>query len=56
MSDYQRCTFRTVQHVPALGLSKRAILMLGCIGVVRMNLDTQIILCINDLNEQRESV
>ena len=53
VSDNNFCTRFAVQHVPALGLSKRSILMLSCISIIWMNLDAQIIFCINDLDQQR---
>ena len=56
MTDHEGCVFRAVNDVPALGLSERAVLIYLCVFVIRMNLDTQIVLCVNDLDEKRETV
>ena len=39
VADYERCTLRSIEHIPALLLTKRAIFILKSILIVRMNLD-----------------
>ena len=56
MPHHKLCVIRTIYDVPALGLAKRAILILCSILIIWMHLYAQIVLSINYLDEQRESV
>ena len=54
LSDDDRGAGLAVQHIPALGLAQAAVLVLGGVLVVGMNLDRKVILGVQNLNEQRE--
>ena len=45
-----------VEHVPALALAEAAVLVLGGIGVVGVDLDGEVPVGVEDLDEQREAV
>ena len=51
VADHQGGILLTVHNIPALGLTQASVLMLLCIGIVRMHLDAQIVLGINDLGQ-----
>ena len=54
LADDDRGAGLAVQHIPALGLAQAAVLVLGGVLVVGMNLDRKIVLGVQNLNEQRE--
>ena len=54
LADDDRGAGLAVQHIPALGLAQAAVLVLGGVLVVGMNLDRKVILGVQNLNEQRE--
>jgi len=54
VADNNFCTRLTVQHIPALGFPQRTIFMFGCICIIGMYLNTQIIFRINDFNQKRK--
>ena len=53
VSDDQSCILLTIHDIPALCLTQAAVLMLLCIGIVRMHLDAQIVLGIDNFGQQR---
>ena len=54
LADDDRGTGLAVQHIPALGLAQAAVLVLGSVLVVGVNLDRKVVLGVQNLNEQRE--
>ena len=54
LSDDDRGAGLAVQHIPALGLAQAAVLVLGSVLVVGVNLDRKVVLGVQNLNEQRE--
>ena len=54
LADDDRGTGLAVQYIPALGFAQAAVLVLGGVLVVGMNLDRKVVLGIQNLNEQRE--
>ena len=54
LADDDRGAGLAIQHVPALGFAQAAVLVLGGVLVVGMNLDRKVVLGIQNLNEQRE--
>ena len=54
LADDDRGTGFAIQHVPALGFAQAAVLVLGGVLVVGMNLDRKVVLGVQNLNEQRE--
>ncbi len=56
VSHHKRRSLRTVQDIPAFRLSQRAVFILPGISIIRMHLDAQIILCVNNLYEERKTV
>jgi hypothetical protein len=49
-------TLIAVEDVPALTLAKAAVLVLGGISVIGMDLDGQVAIGVDDLDEEREAV
>lgn len=45
-----------VQNVPALGLAQAAVFVAAGIAVVRVHLNAQVLLCVDHLDQQRETV
>ena len=56
MSNNKRSILRTVQHIPALGLTKAAIFISLGIFIIWVNLNTKVILGINKLYKKWESI
>ena len=54
LADDDRGAGLAIQHVPALGFAQAAVLVLGGILVVGMDLDRKVVLGVQNLNEQRE--
>ena len=56
VADHERRPIRRVKDIPALGLSKRTVLILSGIRVIRVHLNAQIIIRIDDLDQERKAV
>ena len=56
VTDHERGVLGRIHNVPALRLAERTVFMFLCIGVIRMYLNTQIRLRIDDLCQKREAV
>ena len=56
VSGYQRSILLAIQDEPALGLTQGSVLMNLRIRIIGMYLDTEIVLRINDLDQQRETI
>ena len=54
LADNDRGTGLAVQHIPALGFAQAAVLVLGGVLVVGVNLDRKVVLGVQNLDEQRE--
>ena len=56
MADYQRGVLLAIQDEPALGLTQGSVLMNLRIRIIRMYLNAEVVLRINDLDQQRKTV
>ena len=56
VTDHERGVLGRIHNVPALRLAERTVFMFLCIGVIRVYLNTQIRLRIDDLCQKREAV
>ena len=56
VSGYQRSILLAIQDEPALDLTQGSVLMNLRIRVIRMHLNAEIVLRINDLDQQRETI
>ena len=56
VSVYQRSILLAIQDEPALGLTQGSVLMNLRIRIIRMYLNAEIVLRINDLDQQRETI
>ena len=54
LADDDRGVGLAVQHIPTLGFAQAAVLVLGGVLVVGVNLDRKVVLGVQNLNEQRE--
>ena len=54
LADDDRGAGLAIQHVPTLGFTQAAVLVLGGVLVVGMNLDRKVVLGVQNLDEQRE--